>query len=123
MELIFADDLVLVAKTKELLLEQLDKWRSSMEIKDLRVNAGKTKVMRCQVSKGQVEVSGRDLCSVCRKGVGGNSILCMECHSWVHKKCTSGISGKLKNNIDFDCKRCFEDSPDQSVLLRDRTKC
>ena len=26
----------------------------------LRVNAGKTKVMRCRVSKGQVEASGRD---------------------------------------------------------------
>ena len=42
----------------------------------------------------------------------------MECHSWVHKKC-NGISGKLKNNIDFHCKRCLESSPDQTVLLKE----
>ena len=32
------------------------------------------------------------------------------------KKC-SGISGKLKNNIDFHCKRCLKDSLVLSVLL------
>ena len=46
--------------------------------------------------QGQVEASGRDPCSVCRKEVCSNSILCLDCHSWVHKKC-SGISGKLNN--------------------------
>ena len=78
------------------------------------------------MSKGQVEASGRYLCSVQRKGVRSNSILCVVCHSWVHKKC-SGISGKLKNIIDFHSKRCLEGSPDRSVLLlkssRDGTKC
>ena len=41
----------------------------------------------------------------------------LEYHGWAHKKC-SYISGKLKDNIDFHCKRCLEGSPDQSVLLR-----
>ena len=50
-----------------------------MEKKDLRVNAGKTKVMWCQVSKGQVENSGEHTCGVCRKRVSSNSILCIEC--------------------------------------------
>ena len=73
-----------------------------MEKKSLRVNAGKTKVMWCQVSKGQVEDSGEHPCGICRKGVS-NSILCVE---WVHERC-SGISGKL-NNVDFHCRRCLE---------------
>ena len=38
-------------------------------------HAGKTKIMRCRVSMGQVEASGSDPCSVCMKGVGRNSIL------------------------------------------------
>ena len=48
-------------------------------MKGLRVMAGRTKIMRCQVSNGQVKVSGRDPCSVCRRRVelGNNSILCM----------------------------------------------
>ena len=47
MELLYADDLVLVADTEELLLEKLRKWKNGMEAKGLRVNAGKTKIMRC----------------------------------------------------------------------------
>ena len=84
----------------------------------LRVNAGKTKVTKCQMRKGQVEASGRDPWSVFRKGVPSKTILCMVCRRWVHKKC-SGISGKLKNNIDFHCKRCLEGSPNQLLLLKE----
>ena len=39
MELFYADDLVLVAETKELLKEKLGMWKMGMELKDLRVNA------------------------------------------------------------------------------------
>ena len=105
MELLYADDLVLIAETKELLLEKVRKWRQGMEKKGLRVNAGKTKVMWCQVSKDQAEDSGEHPCGVCRKGVGDNSILCIECFRWVHKRC-SVISGKLKSNVDFHFRRC-----------------
>ena len=63
--------------------------------------------MWCQVSKGQVEDSGVHPCGVCRKGVGNNSILCIECLRWVHKRC-SGISVKLKSNVDFHFRRCLE---------------
>ena len=45
MELLYADDLVLVAETEELLMEKLRKWKKGMESKGLRVNIGKTKVM------------------------------------------------------------------------------
>ena len=99
MELLYADDLVLMAESEELLLEKLRKWKNGMEAKGLRVNAGKTKVMQCQVSRVQSEDSGKHPCGVCRKKVGDNSIRCMECLRWVHKRC-SGISGKLKSNVE-----------------------
>ena len=38
MELLYADDLVLVAETEELLMEKLRKWKRGMELKGLRVN-------------------------------------------------------------------------------------
>ena len=44
-----ADDLVLIAETKELLLEKVRKSKKGMEKKGLRVNAGKTKIMWCMV--------------------------------------------------------------------------
>ena len=43
MELLYADDLVLMAASEELLMEKLRKWKNWMEAKGLRVNAGKTK--------------------------------------------------------------------------------
>ena len=54
---------------------------------------------------------------VCRRGV---SIRCVECLRWVHKRC-SGISGKLKSNVDFHCRRCLEGENGlfQSVLLKE----
>ena len=45
MELLYADDLILMAESGELFMEKLRKWKKGMEAKSLRVNAGKTKVM------------------------------------------------------------------------------
>ena len=87
-------------------MEKLRKWKNGMEAKGLRVNAGKTKVMQCRVSRFQSEDSGEYPCGVCRKGVASHSIRCVECLRWVHKRC-SGISGKLKSNTDFHCRRCL----------------
>ena len=87
MELLYADDLVLMAETEELLVEKIQKWRKGMEEQGLRVNLGKTKVMKCEVRTGQAENSGKFPCGVCRKGVGANSILCTKCSLWVHKRC------------------------------------
>ena len=58
MELLYVDDLILMAESKELLMEKLRKWKKGMEAKGLRVNAGKTKVMQCRVSRFQSEDSG-----------------------------------------------------------------
>ena len=56
MEVLFAGDFVLIAEIEKLLLEKLMTWRKGMEMKILRVNAGKTKVMRCQVSNSRHKV-------------------------------------------------------------------
>ena len=61
-----------------------------------------------------MEDSGQFPYSVCRKGVGRNFILCVECQRWAHKRCC-GFSGRIRNNVDFHCKRCLS----QAVLLRE----
>ena len=43
MELLYVDDLVLIAKTEEM----LRKWKKRMKTKGLGMNSGKTKVMVC----------------------------------------------------------------------------
>jgi hypothetical protein len=101
-ELFYADDLALVAGTREQVMVKLSMWREGMEAKGLRVNMGKTKVMRCHVGEGHREATGKYPCGVCAKGVGSNSIECTECRKWIHKKC-SGIKGKLKSGTNFQC--------------------
>jgi hypothetical protein len=106
-ELFYADDLVLIAETKELLMEKLRIWKENMEAKGLRVNLGKTKVMRCCDGEGKVEPSGKFPCRVCNKGVGENSIQCAECKRWVHKAC-SRVKGSLSKVINYRCPVCVD---------------
>ena len=49
---------------------------------------------------GQVEDFGKNPCGVCRKGVGNNSILSIECVGWVHERYRS-FSGRLNRTVDM----------------------
>ena len=74
-----------------------------MERKGMKVNMGKTKVM-VSGEGGERVVSKVDPCSVCDKRVGANSVLCVGCSKWVHKRC-SGVKGSLKKVEGvFRCK-------------------
>ena len=53
--------------------------------------------------------TGKFPCSVCLKGVGGNSILCPACKCWVHAKC-SGLKGQLAKATNFVCSQCSSDA-------------
>ena len=96
---------VISAETEEWLKMKLNKWKTEMEAKGLRVNMGKTKIMVSGVNLQTLKDSGKYPCSVCRKGVGSNSIYCAGCTHCVHKKC-SGVIGSLKSNPDYRCSRC-----------------
>ena len=93
-ELLYADDLVIIAETKEELLERKRMWQHGME------NMAKTKVLKCQAESVSCVSSGNWPCGVCKKGVCSNSIQCSKCKKWIHKKC-SGKQGKLKPDPKF----------------------
>jgi len=44
-ELLYADDLTLVAESEESLLDKIGKWKSGLKAKGLKMNTGKTKAM------------------------------------------------------------------------------
>ena len=58
-ELLYTDDLVLVAQSKEELREKVLRWKEYMELKGLKVNIEKTKVMRSGKSGGEIVKTGR----------------------------------------------------------------
>ena len=118
MELLYADDLVLMAETIELLKERIVKWKNGMEGMGLRVNVGRTRVMRCCVRVGQAENSGKWPCGICKKDVAANSIQCTAWRAWIHKRC-SGVTGKVTGVVGYTCKKWVNGSPVDSVWLKE----
>ena len=124
-KLLYADDLVLIAETLDLLMKKLKLWKDNMENKGLRVNMGKAKMMICRKGLDTIKPSGKYPCSVCRRRVGRNSIFCTSCDAWVHKKC-SGKKSKFVDIPDFKWHRCLhlarpiDSRPDKHVSLGDQ---
>ena len=99
-ELLYADDLVIIAETEDELKMKLIKWETNLKAKGLRVNMRKTKIMVNRVDLQTLKNSGKYPYSVCGKGVGSNG-----CLYWVHKTC-SGITGRLKPHPDYHWSKC-----------------
>ena len=125
-ELLYADDLVIIAETIEELTQKLQVWRVNLENKGLRVNMKKTKIMFSDVNMDTLIDTGVWPCGVCRSGVGRNLIFCSGCKHWVHKKC-SGIRDRLVVDDNFQCDRCrglarpIEGHPCDSITLGGHT--
>ena len=104
-ELLYADDLVVIAETEEDLIKRLNEWKDFMENRGMRVNMNKTKVMISGERQKVTQKAVRWPCGVCGTGVGNNSIQCTSCKKWVHRKC--GIKGSMyKVMKSFICRGC-----------------
>ena len=90
-ELLYADDLVLLAESEVDLKEKLKNWKVMMEAKGMKVNLAKTKVMWMGSRKDHMEI-GKFPCAVCGRGVGSNSILCGRCKKWT-QSAAAGLKG------------------------------
>ena len=116
MEILYADDLVLMADSEEELMRKMAHWRGCLSSKGLKVNTGKTKVMVSAVGAGETREAGKHPCGVCGSGVGKfNTILCTKCRKWIHKRC-SDVKGRLADAEDgFMCRKCKGNMPRPSV--------
>ena len=101
--MLYGDDLVILAESFKGLLIKMAVWKNGLESKVLKVNMEKTKVMISGRDLHTLQTSGKYACAVCKKGVE-NSIFCTGCSFWVHKK-SSDIPGRLVENPDFRCRR------------------
>ena len=77
-ELLYADDLVLLADSMSELSSKIKKWKDSLEKKGMKVNVGKTKWLVSGEEESLKTISKLP-CGVCGKGVGSNSVQCSEC--------------------------------------------
>jgi len=106
-ELLYADDLAVIAETEEELIKTLIEWKDNVESKVIRVSMNKTNVMISGERQKVRQKAVRWPCGVCSKGAGSNSLQCTSCQKWVHEKC-SGIKGSLlKVAKSFICRSCL----------------
>jgi len=75
-ELLYADDLAVIAETEEELIKRLNEWKDNVESKGMRVNMNKTKVIISGERQNVRQKAVRWPCGVCSKGVGSNSLQC-----------------------------------------------
>ena len=100
-ELLYADDLVLTAESREGVEALFGEWRGAFERRGLTVNLEKTKLLVTGAEKIEVGQVRRCPCGVCGRGVGVNSILCISCNKSCHKR-WSGL-GRLGPAVNFQC--------------------
>ena len=82
--------------------------KNAVEGKGLKVNVDKTKGMQLSFGK-KSSVSKVDPCGVCGERVGCNSIQCMKCQRWVHRRFSDvprQVSLLSRRNI-FVCRTCL----------------
>ena len=68
-ELLYADDLAVIAETEEELIKRLNEWKDYVESKGMRVNMNKTKVMISGERQMARQKDVRWPCGVCSNGV------------------------------------------------------
>ena len=106
-ELLYADDLAVIAETEEELIERLRGWRESVESEGMGVGVGEAEVM---ISGGRQMVWRKAAgwpCGVCNKGVGSNSLQCTGCQRWVHGRCSGMGGGVSRVAQSFICRGCL----------------
>ena len=77
-ELLYADDLVVVADSLDGCVAKLRAWKDGLEARGLRVNMKKTKFLVSGIGLDILRDTGAHPCAVCRSGVGANSIRCSQ---------------------------------------------
>ena len=87
-EILYADDIVLLAGSMAELQEKFYGWGSALQSKGLKVNLMKTKVMVSIFGQVTVKPSSmKDLCDLCGRKTMANAILCKSCGNWIHGRC------------------------------------
>ena len=105
-ELLYADDLIIMAPTMEQLGRRVTDWRASMIGRGLKVNAGKSKVMVGSSGGKMIVNSGSGPVVSVETEYRQTLFSAQYVKKLIHKRC-SGVRGDLSRVTDgFRCKRC-----------------
>ena len=86
-----------------------------MTEKGLKVHVKTIKAL-CTDKKFAAMKTSKFPCSVCKRGVRRNSIFCIKCNSWVHKRC-SDIWKCITKAVDFKYIICSGFTGNANVMI------
>ena len=86
-------------------IKQMKKTKENKKIEKTQKSKGKTKKGNSTKKGGEDNAFITYPCSVCNKGVGGNSCQCNDCDKWCHLKC-SELSSLDDYTEEYKCPRC-----------------
>ena len=75
-DLLYADDLVLTAESKEEVMEMFHGWREAMARCGMKINVPKTKLLISGKEFPTISSAADYPCAMCSRGVGNSSFLC-----------------------------------------------
>jgi len=100
-ELLYTDDLVVIAQTGDDLIKRLNEWKDNVENRGIRVNMNKTGVVISGKWQKVMQKAVRWPCGVCDRGMGNT--LCLKKNVLTLKRYSSKLQGailmKFGNNI------------------------
>ena len=106
--LLYADDLVLLAESMQQLERDFVNWKNTFESKGLKVNMAKTKVLEASGGETVVIDAKVDPCAICGKRVMRNSVQCRSCQKWMHARCMGVKRVTEKIAEKAICKNCHK---------------
>ena len=87
-EILFADDVVLMAERMAELQEEHFGWKSALESNGLKVNQMKTKEMVSKIGQVTVRPSSKnDPCGICGRKTMFDTVLCKSCRNCIDGRC------------------------------------
>ena len=106
-EILYADDLVLIAETMAEPRKNVYSWKSALDCKCLKVNLLKTKVMLSKIAQFTVIPSIRkDSCGICGRKTMAKVLLCKSYGYWIHGRCAKIESVTNSQSLDLECRKC-----------------
>ena len=106
-ELLYTDDLVVMAHSLEEYIAKLKACKEGMKRNGLKFNLKKIKLMVTGPKLDIFRDSGAFSCAVCWSCFGVHSIECSNCKQWIYKEC-SGVRERLVEDPYYVCPRCCD---------------
>jgi len=108
-ELLYADDLVMIAETEEDLFKRLNEWKDNVENRGMRVNMHKNKVMISAERQKPVQKAARWPCGVCGKKCSGiKGIMHKVMRLFICRGCSNPVISTGHTSVDIGASANLE---------------